>query len=566
MATLPTSVSVAELPSAASTSTPLPQNLTTAKLPTRVTSAALAGAVASLTLLAHAGTVSAQRNIVVSGPVASVSFAAIPGGAGIEEFQSADPATFSIQAIPGTVSTTSNVTLSGPAAQLNFVAGAGLVVPVKNVALLGVEATLSVVASAGSVSGDALVVGETASIAAQAESGTLTTTSNVTISGPTATLTLQGEAGLVAFDVIGSPATISFDAPAGTVTGSSSQSGPAATLSVDAPAGTVSAQRNITITGPTADISLVSSPGDHIVTGQANTTQSGPVATLDMSALAGTVTAVLNFSRQQINKDVYQSVSSTSNTIATMTSDATYPATVVSNGIEVVGATNPATIHAFINSGRNNISGNAIFDLLLNGVAVDSYTLTPVQQMANNSTSPAYRPIRLQWSGSITAGDDIQLAARRTISTSGYMHPGTYVYIEPGNTTYTMQAMYKNTSNYSLSTTQSTVTGWVADSTRYTGSSVNASHQLETNLVGTGGVRAHIACDSGAAVSDFRLIMNGTEIGSVTIPASDQSGYWINVSGITFDGSDLIWLTASRPGASRNVVANLSIVEAYVSN
>ncbi|QGJ92138.1 hypothetical protein PBI_LAUER_29 [Gordonia phage Lauer] len=273
-----------------------------------------------------------------------------------------------------------------------------------------------------------------------------------------------------------------------------------------------------------------------------------------------------SFLRQQINKDVFQSFGSSSNVVATMTSDATYPATVVNNGIEVAGTTSQATIHAFIKGGRNNISGNAIFDLHLNGVAVDSYTLTPVQQMANNSTSPAQRPIRLQWTGSIAAGDDIQLIGRRTVSTSGMWHPGTHVYIEPGNTTYTMQAMYKNTSGYSLSTTQSTVTGWVADSTKYTGSSVNASHQLVTTLVGTGGVRAHIACDSGAAVSDFRLMMNGTEIGSVTIPASDQSGYWIDVPNITFDGSDLIWLTASRPGSSRNVVANLSVIEAYVNN
>ncbi|AXQ62948.1 hypothetical protein SEA_ASHERTHEMAN_41 [Gordonia phage Ashertheman] len=245
------------------------------------------------------------------------------------------------------------------------------------------------------------------------------------------------------------------------------------------------------------------------------------------------------------------------------TSDPTFPATIVGDDtLDVVGA-GAATVRAMVRAGRNNTSGTPTVRLVINGVTVDSVDIVPTSLFGN--TDPLRgRPCFLQWTGTLAAGDDIRLDGIRTVSTTGYVNDGSEVVVEPGNTTVTRQRMYKNTSTFTCANSRGIVTGWTAD-TKYPGGTVS-SNQLATTLAGVGTARAYVVGNSSGSPAEVFLMMNGVEIGMITIAGGDQSGYWIEVPGVTFDGSDLLSIETRRTNSSstRALEDNSLVVEASV--
>ncbi|QTF81850.1 hypothetical protein SEA_GUEY18_65 [Gordonia phage Guey18] len=265
-----------------------------------------------------------------------------------------------------------------------------------------------------------------------------------------------------------------------------------------------------------------------------------------------------------MNKVGRESFTSTSAvTITGWSSDATYPATIVSNAIDTVLSGN-VTVHAKLFLGRNSVSGTPTARLVINGATVDSVDILPSSAQFGNTDPLRGRPCYLQWNGTVSSGDDIRIDGIKTTSTTGYVNEGSTVAIEVGNTTVTRQRMYKNTSAFSAPNSASIVTGWTADA-KYSGSSVS-SNQLATTLNGTGTAEAYVVATSGNSPIEVNLVMNGTTIGTTTIPASDQTGYWITVPGVTFDGSDLLSITARRTNSSftRSLENDSCVVQAYI--
>ncbi|AMS02602.1 hypothetical protein BJD55_gp164 [Gordonia phage Yvonnetastic] len=273
------------------------------------------------------------------------------------------------------------------------------------------------------------------------------------------------------------------------------------------------------------------------------------------------------FVKQQINKVGRFSFSNLSPAVPVTgwSSDGTSPGTLVSDSIlDVVGSSGLVTVHALVRLGRNSTSGIPTVQLVVNGAVVDSVEAQPNSTQFGNTDPLRGRPSWLQWTGSINAGDDIMLSALRTTSTTGYVNDGSYLLIEPGNTTYTMQRMYKNTSTFSVPNSRAIVTGWTADA-KYPGSTVS-SNQLATTLSGTGTARAYIVSTGNNSPVEAYLMMDGVDIGSVTIPGSDATGYWITVPNVTFTGSNLLKLEARRTNTSftRAIEDNSPVIEASI--
>ncbi|OCH81018.1 hypothetical protein [Gordonia sp. UCD-TK1] len=246
-------------------------------------------------------------------------------------------------------------------------------------------------------------------------------------------------------------------------------------------------------------------------------------------------------------------------------SDPTNAAVIVSDHTLDVAGSGSATVHAFVRAGKNSTSGTPTVRLVINGVTVDSVDVLPSSTQFGHTDPLRGRPCYLQWVGTVAAGDDIRLDGIRTTSVTGYVNDGSELWVDPGNTSVTRQRMYKNTSAFTIGNSRSIVTGWTADA-KYAGGSVS-NNQLATTLVGVGTARAYVVGNSSGSPAELFLMMNGVEIGTLTIPGGDQSGYWIEVPGVTFAGSDLLSIEARRTNSSstRALEDNSPVVEAFVA-
>ncbi|QKY78490.1 hypothetical protein SEA_ZITCH_44 [Gordonia Phage Zitch] len=246
-------------------------------------------------------------------------------------------------------------------------------------------------------------------------------------------------------------------------------------------------------------------------------------------------------------------------------SDPTDPATIVGDSTLDVAGSGEATVHAFVRAGKSSVSGTPTVRLVINGVTVDSVDILPASTQFGHTDPLRGRPCYLQWAGTVVAGDDIRLDGIRTTSTTGYVNDGSELWIDPGNTAVTRQRMYKNTSGFTIANSRGIVTGWTADA-KYPGASVS-SNQLATTLVGVGTARAYVVGNSSGSPAELFLMLNGVEIGMITIAGGDQSGYWIEVPGVTFNGSDLLSIEARRTNSSstRALEDNSPVVEAFIA-
>ncbi|ANA86558.1 hypothetical protein SEA_APHELION_59 [Gordonia phage Aphelion] len=246
--------------------------------------------------------------------------------------------------------------------------------------------------------------------------------------------------------------------------------------------------------------------------------------------------------RQRMNKAGDFAINGVATPVTDWGSDPTFPATLQSYGMAAQGG-GTVTIHALVWITRNSTSGSIVVQLKVNAAVVDQ-----ISAPAGTITGSG-RPHHLMWTGTINHGDLVHLNGQRTISTSGALLAGSYVYVEPGNTTYTMRRAWK-TSSQSLTATRSTITNMAIDP-RY-GSSVNSS-QLVVDTAGAGIARAAVQItDTTSSSCTLFLMKNGVEIGSVSFAAGESGTKWIEVP-TTFVSNDMLRLEGVRATAGRAV-------------
>lgn len=270
------------------------------------------------------------------------------------------------------------------------------------------------------------------------------------------------------------------------------------------------------------------------------------------------------FARQQMIKSTFTSISTTTDTeMDGWSSDPAHPAVLAGNTLVVQGS-GLATIHTLLYLGKNSVSGTPTVRLKVNGVQVDSVDVLPTSvAFGNTETSGTARPYRHMWQLNLAAGDVVSVTWSRSTSTAGYAHPGSLLWLEPGNSAYTMQRMYKSNAAMTLGATRAQVTGWTADA-KYSGSTVT-SNALATTLTGTGTVRAYVVItDTVATTADVFLMVNGVDVGSASWAAGESGGKWIEATGVAFTGANVVRLDAVCGASNRSIVANSPVVEALV--
>ncbi|ANA87385.1 minor tail protein [Gordonia phage Orchid] len=325
---------------------------------------------------------------------------------------------------------------------------------------------------------------------------------------------------------------------------------------------TVVAQRAVDVAVPRANVSIFAQAP--AVIGGIGAFIDAPRAALNIVAYPPTVT-IVSLVKQQINKVGRFSFSNSAAIPVTgWASDATNPAVLVSDSILDVVGNGVGTVKAFVRMGRNSTSGVPTARLVINGVTVDSVDVNPSSAQFGNTDPLRGRPCLLQWTGTLNAGDDIRLDGIRTVSTTGYVNDGSTITVEPGNTVKTIQRMYKNTSAFSCPNSRSLVTGWTLDA-KYSGGSI-VSDRLNTTLTGVGTARAYVVGTSNNSPAEVWLVMDGVDIGMITIPGSDQTGYWIEVPNVTFTGANVLSIETRRTNSAstRSLENDSIVVEALV--
>ncbi|QEM41574.1 minor tail protein [Gordonia phage Forza] len=580
---LPFSVSKADIPMSATLTGPLPSRSVTVTstpssksklaIPEHPTSSAgipanfdvlLFGPAATVQLSANPGSITAVRSLVIEGVTASLSGLARVGNTAVMEEIPGQTAALSALARAGIVLAQRQPVVAGPVAGASSLARAGVVLPVRNKSLTGVSVAQTIDVFAGSVTAirNRAVAGPTATVSKSAAPGDVTPIRNMSIAGPVAATQAAAIAGIfeniVNATVAGELSVINANAPAGTENTTSNVQIMGAVSNGDAlsASGAISTVRNVGANGLVSGTSAVQA-FNGLVTAIRNVAASGVLASAAAEAFAGVITAVVNYSVQRMNKVGDQSTTSSTQQVLGWESHAPAPATIVSDALDVQGG-GASTVHATLWFTRNSTSGNVVMNLLVNGTIVDTFSITSTSTITGSG-----RPHYLMWNGTLAAGDDIAISIGRTISTTGTILGGSYVQVDPGNTTYQMRRMWKSTSQ-TPGTSRTQVSSMVADA-RY--SSSTSSNSLVVDMAGTGTARAAVQITNTHATSTCTayLVKNGTDIGSVTFQPSEDGTKWIEVP-TTFVSGDLLRLDAIRDAAGGRTVGLGTTVEAKIPN
>ncbi|QGF20284.1 hypothetical protein SEA_SIXAMA_105 [Gordonia phage Sixama] len=521
------------------------------------------GPAAQSSSVAFAGTISTVRVVSIIGPIATSNASAVTGNTAVMEEIPGQTIVSTALARAGVVSAQRQPTISGPVASGSSQAWVGLITAIRNVSLAGTQSTGQSIAYTDSIIAirNLAVAGVRAQASGASSAGIAAAIRNVNLPGVLAPGSAAAPAGLfenvVHALVLGVLSTGNGQAAPGTVLGVSNTEIAGALANGDALslAGAIATVRNAAINGLVSGTTAAQAFNALV---QAIRNAEAIAATSSSSsstAFAGAVVAEMNYSVQRMNKLGDFAISGSVVQATGWQSHAPTPAVIVSDALDVQGG-GASTVHTTLWITRNSTSGNIVLNLVINGSVVDTFSITSASTITGSG-----RPHYLVWNGTLNASDDVTISVGRTISTSGALLAGSYVQVDPGNTTYQMRRMWKSTSQ-TPGTTRTQVSSMVADS-RY-GSSLS-SNSLVVDMAGTGTARAAVQITNTHATSTCTayLVKNGTDIGSVTFGAAEDGTKWIEVP-TTFVSGDLLRLDAIRDSAGGRTVGLGTTIEAKI--